>query len=115
MSDTHAAPAPTPEQKAEAQLAEKHPGKVVPGSVHRAPASSGYGTKLLCTIRTKGEDGLWDGNTRLVATSDVFQVHHTVEVAAALRKQRAKDKRAAAKAEREGAEPDQAALDAAGI
>ena len=93
--------APTPEQveakaiaKAEASLAEKYGKKVVAGSVHRAPASSKYGKKLLCTINTRGVNGKYDKNTRLIATSDVFQVHHTVEVAAELRKQRLADKRA---------------------
>jgi len=111
----------TPEQleadtltKAERQLAEKHE-KLVAGSVRRAPQGSKWGTKLVCEIRTRGLDGDWDGHTRTVATSDVWQVSHTEAVTAQLRKQRAADKRAAAKAEREVAEPDQAALDALGL
>ena len=110
MSETK--PTRTPEQaeadrlaKAETALVEKHGEKIVVGSVCRAPAGSKYGTKLLATIRTRGADGLWDGDTRQVATSDVWQVSHTEAVTAELRKQRASDKRAAAKAEREAAAP----------
>lgn len=98
----------TPEQieagiiaKAEAKLHAKYPSKIVAGSVRRAPEGSKYGKKLLCDINTVGIDGDFDGNTRTVATSDVFQVSHTVEVAAELRKVQAADKRAAAKAKRE--------------
>ena len=102
----------TPEQvetatlaKAEAALVEKHGHKVVEGSARRAPAGSKWGTKVLVTVRTRGLDGLWDGNTREVATSDVWQVSHTEAVTAQLRKQRASDKRAKARAEREAAAP----------
>ena len=102
----------TPEQietdkvaKAELVLVEKHGSKIVEGTVRRAPPGSKWGTKLVCDIRTRGLDGLLDGNTRTVATSDVWQVSHTEAVTAQLRKQRAADKRAAAKAEREAAAP----------
>ena len=98
----------TPEQieaaaveKAQKSLDAKYGDKIVEGSARRAPEGSKYGKKILVTINTKGEDGEFDGNTREIASSDVFQVHHTVEVATAVRKQRAADKRAAAKAARE--------------
>jgi hypothetical protein len=106
MSKT--ATAPTPAQietaaiaKAELALVTKYGSKIVTGSVHRAPAGSKYGTKMLVTIYTKGLDGEFDGETRTIASSDVFQVSHTEAVSAELRKQRAADKRAAAKADRE--------------
>lgn len=87
--------------KAEAKLHAKYPGKVVEGSVRRADASNPdeakYGKKMLCTINTKGIDGQFDGKTRTVATSDVFQVHHQPEVVAQLRKARNADKRKARK------------------
>lgn len=90
----------------EAQLVAKYGDKIVKGSVHRAPKGSKYGDKMLCEINTVGVDGTFDGKTRTVATSDVFQVHHTEEVAAELRKIRAKEKRAAARAAKaETAEP----------
>lgn len=105
-------PAMTPEQKeaatitkAEAKLLAKYGDKIVKGSVRRAPAGSKYGQKLLCDINTRGVDGKFDGNTRTVATSDVFQVHHTEEVAAELKRQAAAERRAAAKARREASKP----------
>ena len=79
----------------EAKLVAKYGDKIVQGSVRRAPEGSKYGQKMLVDIKTRGLDGEYDGNTRTVATSDVFQVHHTEEVAAELRKQRAAEKRAA--------------------
>lgn len=91
--------------KAQVKLEAKYGAKIVVGSVHRAPEGSKYGMKMLCKINTRGADGLPDGKTRLVATSDVFQVHHTEAVAAELRKARASDKREAAAAKREAAKP----------
>jgi hypothetical protein len=88
----------------EAKLTAKYGDKIVPGTVRRAPEGSKYGRKMLVDIRTRGLDGEYDGNTRTVATSDVFQVHHTDEVAKELRKQRMAEKRAARKAEKEAAE-----------
>lgn len=78
----------------ESKLMEKYGSKIVPGSVRRAPKGSKYGKKMLVTINTVGMDGKPDGNTREVATSDVFQVSHTEEVRKQLANQRAKDKRA---------------------
>lgn len=116
MGKTTKKPAKTPKQveadtiaKAEAKLQAKYGDKVVEGSVRRAPAKSKYAGKLLCKIRTVGIDGKRDGKTREIATSDVFQVHHTTEVAAELRKLRAKEKRAAAKAKRTGGSVEDAA------
>ena len=91
----------------EASLIAKYGDKIVPGSVHRAPSGSKYGEKMLCKIRTRGLDGEYDGNERTVATSDVFQVHHTEEVAAALRKQRQAEKRAAKSAARKAEKAEQ--------
>ena len=103
-------------QKAELALVAKYGSKIVVGSVRRAPEGSKYGLKMLVTINTRGLDGEFDGSTREIASSDVFQVHHTPEVAAEMRKQRAADKRAAAKADRaESPAVDQAALDEIGI
>jgi hypothetical protein len=87
----------------EAQLIAKYGDKIVPGTVRRSTDPK-YGSKLLVDIQTRGLDGEFDGNTRTVATSDVFQVHHTTEVAVELRKLRAKEKRAARRAEKEAAE-----------
>lgn len=83
----------------EAQLVAKYGDKIVPGSVRRAPEGSKYGRKMLVDIRTRGLDGEFDGNTRTVATSDVFQVHHTEEVAVEMKKVRAAEKRAAKKSD----------------
>lgn len=91
----------------EAQLIAKYGDKIVPGSVRRAPEGSKYGRKMLVDIKTRGLDGEYDGNTRTVATSDVFQVHHTEEVKAELKKQRMAEKRAAKRAEREDAKADE--------
>ena len=71
---------------AEERLVAKYGDKIVAGTVRRAPEGSKYGNKLLVDIRTRGVNGEYDGNTRTVATSDVFQVHHTEEVRAELKK-----------------------------
>ena len=104
-------PAKSPEQveidtiaKAELKLVEKYGKKIVKGSVRRA-TDPRYGKKLMVTINTRGVNGKFDKQTREIASSDVFQVHHTVEVAAELRKQRSADKRAVAAAKREAAKP----------
>lgn len=91
--------------KASEKLVTKYGKRVVAGSVHRAPEGSAYGKKMLCEINTIGLDGKPDGLTRTIATSDVFQVFHTVEVAAELKKTRQADKRKAAAAKREAAKP----------
>lgn len=78
----------------ESALVTKYGDKIVPGSVRRAPEGSKYGRKMLVDIRTRGLDGEYDGGTRTVATSDVFQVHHSDEVAAELKKLRLAEKRA---------------------
>jgi len=89
----------------EAQLVAKYGDKIVPGSVRRAPEGSKYGRKMLVDIKTRGLDGKYDGNTRTVATSDVFQVHHTEEVAVEMKKVRAAEKRAQKRAKREADQP----------
>jgi len=95
MTKTNTAPAvDTTIAKSEAKLIAKYGDKIVVSSVRRAPAGSKYGNKMLVDINTTGLDGKPDGNTRTVATSDVFQVHHTEEVAEQLRKQKLADKRA---------------------
>jgi hypothetical protein len=89
----------------EAQLVEKYGDKVVPGTVRRARKGSSHEGRLTVEIRTKGIDGEYDGQTRRVATSDVFQVNHTEVVAAELRRaarnERARAKRAAAREAKE--------------
>jgi hypothetical protein len=113
----------TPEQletetlaAAESSLSKKHKGKIVKGSARRSDDPR-YGLKIMVDINTRGADGSFDGNTRTVATSDVHQVHHTIEVAGVLRKERATAKRAEARAKREAAKPavTEDALDAAGL
>ena len=84
--------------RSEASLIAKYGDKIVAGTVRRAPEGSPYGNKMLVDINTRGIDGQPDGNTRTVATSDVFQVYHTEEVATELRKVHMAEKRAAAKA-----------------
>ena len=86
--------------KAEEGLVAKYGDRIVPGTVRRAPADSKYGTKLLVTSNTLGLDGQPDGNTREVATSDVWQVRHTEEVSKELRRQASRERRKA-KASRE--------------
>ena len=96
-------------QKIEQSLIDRYGDKIVKGSVRRAPKDSEYGTKVLVDIRTVGLDGQFDGNTRTVATSDVWQVHHTEEVTRELRKQRAAEKRAAKKPQDQKAKKPQSA------
>lgn len=111
----------TPEQvetaaiaKAEAALVEKYGSKIVVGSARRA-TDARFGRKIMVKINTIGLDGKPDGKDREVASSDVFQVHHTIEVATELRKAKAADKRAAAKAAREAAAPKAATTAAAAL
>ena len=89
-------------KKAENKLIEKYGDKIVPGTIKRSHKGK-HANKLTVEIRTKGEDGTYDGNTMRVATSDVWQVHHTPEVTAELRRRRrhekARQKRATAKKE----------------
>lgn len=111
----------TPEQvetaaiaKAEAALVEKYGSKIVVGSARRA-TDARFGRKIMVKINTIGIDGKPDGKDREIASSDVFQVHHTIEVATELRKAKAADKRAAAKAAREAAAPKAATTAAAAL
>ena len=83
----------------EAKLIAKYGDRIVKGSCRRADLSNAdeacYGQKMLVNINTLGVDGSFDGNTRRVATSDVFQVKHTATATATLRKARLADKRKA--------------------
>lgn len=50
--------------------------------------------KQICEIRTRGIDGMFDGNTRTLATSDLHQTFWTVETKKALDRLKAKARRA---------------------
>lgn len=71
----------------EIQSAHSH---VVDGSVRFDTTRN----KQVCTIKTRGIDGQFDGNTRELATSDLHQTFWTVETKKALDKLKAKAKRA---------------------
>ena len=99
MSDSNKTDGKTEVEKAEARLAKvktdlvtKYGDKVNPDSL-RKETDGKYSGKFTVEINTVGLDGKPDGNTRRVATSDVFQVSHTDEVAKQLRKQALRDKR----------------------
>jgi hypothetical protein len=70
---------------------------IVEGSLHFEEVGA-HANKQTVLIRTIGLDGKPDGQERRVATSDLHQVHHTVEVAEELKKAK---RREAAKARRE--------------
>ena len=77
-------------QQKEAIAAIKH-DHVIPNSMVRASNVGGsvaqkWGKKFVCLIATKGVDGSPDGNFRIVATSDLHQVHHLEAVKKALKK-----------------------------
>jgi hypothetical protein len=84
-------------QKIEDAQVAKYGDKIVLGTVKQETEGHLAG-KYSVEIYTKGKDGKPDGGKRRVATSDVFQTHHTEEVAAELRRERLVDKRAAKKA-----------------
>lgn len=93
---------------AEASLIAKYGKKVVPGSVRRAKSKAEkdtYGSKLLCEIRTVGLDGKSDGKTRVVATSDVWQIHHQPDVKEALRKVQRSEKAQAKRDAKKASQP----------
>jgi hypothetical protein len=50
--------------------------------------------KQICEIRTRGVDGMFDGNTRTLATSDLHQTFWTVETKKELDRLKAKARRA---------------------
>jgi hypothetical protein len=86
------------EEQLHAKQAERlGKSNIVPGSLRFEEEGTHKG-KQTVEINTVGVDGSPDGNTRRVATSDLFQVFNTVEVAAELKKAK---RRAAAKARRE--------------
>jgi len=80
-------------ERSEASLIEKYGDKVVPGSIKNGTGR--HEGKLTVEVRTRDLDGNFDGKTRTVATSDVFQVSHQPEVLAELRKIRSAERRAA--------------------
>ncbi len=61
-----------PITKVERKLMAKYGDKIVAGTVSYDETAKKYRV----TIRTIGIDGAFDGNTRNIYTSDVFQVHH---------------------------------------
>lgn len=67
--------------KTEAQLIAQYP-QIVPGSVEWDERAN----KQVAVIGTFGLDGLPDGGKRALFTSDLFQVFHTMPVAAKARK-----------------------------
>ena len=77
---------------AEANLVAKYGSKIVVGSIARGTGS--HEGKLTVEINTVGLDGQPDGQTRRVATSDVFQVHHTEAVSDQMKAQRRRDRAA---------------------
>lgn len=84
----------------ESAICARH-SHVVEGSVSFNPMLN----KQTCTILTRGMDGSFDGNTRVIATSDLHQTFWTVETKKALDKLKAKAKRAARRVVRQDAEP----------
>jgi hypothetical protein len=75
--------------KSETEIRSSHP-HVIEGTVRFDPIRN----KQICEIRTRGIDGMFDGNTRTLATSDLHQTFWTVEVKKALDAIKAKAKRA---------------------
>jgi hypothetical protein len=72
------------------QITAKYPHAIVETLRWDATAN-----KQKVTIRTRGVDGEYDGNTREIATSDLFQCFWTEDTKKALDKAKAKAKRAA--------------------
>jgi hypothetical protein len=83
-------------------------GNIVPGTL-RYEETGTHANKQTVEIHTIGLDGQPDGQKRRVATSDLHQVHHTVEVAEELKKAK---RREAAKARREKVKAAMALLEA---
>lgn len=103
--------------QAEARASIMHGAKIVQGSACRALLLGGeyaakWKTKIVCLIKTRGVDGEFDGNYRLVATSDLHQVHHTEATAKALKKAKKADAKPVNNSEVEALK---AALAAAGV
>jgi len=83
----------TPEQilvEAEAELRRKYP-HVIPGTI-RFETEGKYKGKRTVEIATLGVDDKPDGGRRRVATSDLFQVRYSEEVAEKKRSERAKER-----------------------
>lgn len=70
----------TPVRADEATLIKKYK-HIVPGSLRFSKATN----KQMVTINTTGIDGKPDGQTREIATSDLFHVRHTKVVAKEIR------------------------------
>ncbi len=87
-----------PRRHTEASLVEKYGDRIVLGSL-RFETEGVWGGKQTVEINTWGmTEGVFDGNKRRIATSDLFQVFHTEETLAAIRRVRAKEARASKKA-----------------
>lgn len=74
----------------EGELRKKY-AQVVPGTLRKETAGK-WAQKYTVEIKTLGVDMKPDGNTRRVATSDLFQVRHTEETYAILRNLRRREK-----------------------
>lgn len=96
-----------PRRHTEDSLVAKYGDRIVKGTV-RFETDGAWAGKQTVEINTYGvrvcPDGTlddaredFDGNKRRIATSDLFQVFHTEETLAALRRSRAKESRAAKK------------------
>ncbi len=96
-----------PRRHTEASLIAKYGDRIVPGTV-RFETEGVWAGKQTVEINTYavrvGPDGTlddpredFDGNTRRIATSDLFQVFHTETTLAELRRSRAKESRQAKK------------------
>lgn len=70
-------------EKSEANMIARHGDRIVVGSARRA-TDPRFGRKIMITINTIGLNGLFDGDIRELATSDVHHVFHSVAVAAEL-------------------------------
>ena len=96
-----AAPVKIKPRLTEADLVAKGHTHIVPGTLHYDPVDN----KQKVTINTRGVDGQPDGNTRVIATSDLHQVFHTVVTKIAMDKiklrEKRKDRKSAHKSEAE--------------
>lgn len=72
-------------RKSEAELIVAYPN-IVPGSLKMGRKDGAHAGKMTCAIRTFTIDGLPNGKTRKVATSDLFQVRFTADTKAAFDK-----------------------------
>lgn len=86
-----------PRRHTEKSLVGKYGDRIVEGTL-RFETEGAWAGKQTVEINTWGmAPGVFDGQKRRIATSDLFQVFHTEETLAALRRVRAKESRAARK------------------